>query len=60
MLRGIAAARGPGPQDLAITQAERLLRNTGDDRDRRCQEIRARDPWHREAHPQISDYCGRG
>jgi len=38
-LRGIAAARGPGPQDLAIAQVERLLRHTGDGRDRRCHRV---------------------
>lgn len=35
VLTGIAAARGPGPQDLAIAQVERILRDTGDDWDRR-------------------------
>ncbi|MFJ7043315.1 hypothetical protein CTU88_32485 [Streptomyces sp. JV178] len=39
VLRGIAAARGPGPQDLAIAQMERLLRGTGDDWDRRGHRI---------------------
>jgi len=39
VLRGIAAARGPGPQDLAISQVERLLRNTGDDWARRCHRV---------------------
>ncbi|MER6489957.1 hypothetical protein [Streptomyces griseorubiginosus] len=43
VLRGIAAARGPGPgpgpQDLAISRVERLLRETGDDWDRRCHRV---------------------
>jgi hypothetical protein len=39
VLKGIAAARGPGPQDLAIAEAERLLRETGDDWDRRCPRV---------------------
>ncbi|MEV6408799.1 hypothetical protein AB0M58_38670 [Streptomyces bobili] len=39
VLKGITAARGPGPQDLAIAQVERLLRATGDDWDRRCHRV---------------------
>jgi hypothetical protein len=39
VLRGIAAARGPGPRDLLIAQMERLLRETGDDWDRRCHRV---------------------
>ena len=43
VLRGIAAARGPGlgagPQDLAISRLERLLRERGDDWDRRCHRV---------------------
>ncbi|GAA3910057.1 hypothetical protein GCM10023084_72720 [Streptomyces lacrimifluminis] len=39
VLNGIAAARGPGPQDLAIAQVEWLLRATGDDWDRRCHRV---------------------
>ncbi|WP_181804970.1 hypothetical protein [Streptomyces shenzhenensis] len=39
VLTGVASARGPGPQDLAIAQLEQLLRDTGDDWDRRCHRV---------------------
>lgn len=39
VLRGLASARGPGPQDIAIAQVEQLLRDTGDDWDRRCHRV---------------------
>jgi hypothetical protein len=39
VLRSIASSRGPGPQDLAIAHMERLLRDTGDDWDRRCHRV---------------------
>lgn len=39
VLRGVASSRGPGPQDLAIAQLEQLLRDTGDDWDRRCHRV---------------------
>jgi len=39
VLKSVATARGIGPQDLAIAQVERLLRDTGDDWDRRAHRI---------------------
>ncbi|MFJ3802674.1 hypothetical protein ACIPSJ_41210 [Streptomyces sp. NPDC090088] len=39
VLRGVAATRGIGPQDLAVAQVERLLRDTGDDWDRRSHRV---------------------
>ncbi|MGW0950118.1 hypothetical protein ACWD4O_47435 [Streptomyces sp. NPDC002623] len=38
-MKSIASTRGPGPQDLAIAQLERLLRDTGNDWDRRCHRV---------------------
>ncbi|WP_217212873.1 hypothetical protein [Streptomyces sp. AC550_RSS872] len=40
VLKGLGSGRGPGPQDLAVAQVERLLRDTGDDWDRRCHRVR--------------------
>ncbi|WP_460062442.1 hypothetical protein [Streptomyces sp. YKOK-I1] len=39
VLRGVVSSRGPGPQDLAIAQVEQLLKETGDDWDRRCHRV---------------------
>ncbi|MEU1516407.1 hypothetical protein ABZ490_30425 [Streptomyces sp. NPDC005811] len=39
VLRSVTSARGIGPQDLAVAQVERLLRDTGDDWDRRSHRI---------------------
>ncbi|WP_416979827.1 hypothetical protein [Streptomyces sp. T028] len=39
VLRSVTSARGIGPQDLAVAQVERLLRDTGEDWDRRCHRI---------------------
>ncbi|MCW8380736.1 hypothetical protein [Streptomyces justiciae] len=39
VLKSVATARGVGPQDLAIAQVERLLRETGDDWDRRSHRV---------------------
>ncbi|MFG2934421.1 hypothetical protein [Streptomyces sp. NPDC048282] len=39
VLRNVVSARGIGPQDLAVAQVERLLRDTGHDWDRRLHRI---------------------